>query len=72
MAKPSFDREVDLLVAGGGAGGLTAALVGSVEGLDVLLCEKTDQIGGTTSTSARAWPPGSQTALKLPPPISTR
>jgi succinate dehydrogenase/fumarate reductase flavoprotein subunit len=31
---------------------MTAALVGSLEGLDVLLCEKSAQVGGTTATSA--------------------
>ena len=47
-----WDRETDVLVFGAGMGGMTAALVASLEGLDVLLCEKTDQVGGTTSTSA--------------------
>ena len=38
---------------------MTAALVASLEGLDVLLCEKTDQVGGTGSTSAGTfWIPG--------------
>ena len=46
------DREVDLLIAGAGPAGMTAALVAAIEGLDVLLCEKTDQVGGTGSTSA--------------------
>ena len=47
-----WEEEVDLLVAGGGAGGMTAALVAALEGLEVLLCEKSDQIGGTAATSA--------------------
>src|SRR3954454_11134932 len=34
------EREVDLLIAGAGPAGMTAALVASLEGLDVLLCEK--------------------------------
>lgn len=51
--------EVDLLVCGAGAGGMTVALVGALEGLNVLLCEKTDQVGGTTSTSGgTTWVPG--------------
>jgi succinate dehydrogenase/fumarate reductase flavoprotein subunit len=55
----SGDLEVDLLIAGGGPGGMTAALVASLEGLDVLLCEKSDQVGGTGSTSAGTlWIPG--------------
>ncbi len=53
------DREVDLLIAGAGPAGMTAALVASLEGLDVLLCEKSDQVGGTGSTSAGTlWIPG--------------
>ena len=35
--------EVDALVVGAGAAGMTAALVSSLEGLDVLLCEKSDR-----------------------------
>lgn len=46
--------EVDLLIAGAGPAGMTAALVASLEGLEVLLCEKSDQVGGTGSTSAGA------------------
>ncbi len=50
---------VDLLIAGAGPAGMTAALVASLEGLDVLLCEKSDQIGGTGATSAGTlWIPG--------------
>jgi succinate dehydrogenase/fumarate reductase flavoprotein subunit len=48
----SVAPEVDLLIAGAGPAGMTAALVASLEGLDVLLCEKSDQVGGTGSTSA--------------------
>ena len=60
-----FDREVDVLVFGAGMGGMTAALIGSLEGLDVLLCEKTTQVGGTTSTSAgTVWIPGSSQAAR--------
>jgi succinate dehydrogenase/fumarate reductase flavoprotein subunit len=55
----AFEREVDLLVAGAGPAGMTAALVASLEGLDVLLCEKSDQVGGTGATSAGTlWIPG--------------
>ncbi len=52
-------REVDLLVAGAGPAGMTAALVASLQGLSVLLCEKSGQVGGTGSTSAGTlWIPG--------------
>ncbi len=38
---------------------MTAALVASLQGLDVLLCEKSGQVGGTGSTSAGTlWIPG--------------
>src|SRR4029079_7211126 len=51
--------EVDLLVAGAGPAGMAAALVASLEGLDVLLCETSNQVGGTGSTSAGTlWIPG--------------
>ena len=54
-------RHVDLLVIGAGAGGMTAALTASLMGLDVLLVEKTDQIGGTSAVSAGSvWAPNSR------------
>ena len=52
-------REVDLLIAGAGPAGMTAALVASLHGLHVLICEKSGQVGGTGSTSAGTlWIPG--------------
>jgi glycine/D-amino acid oxidase-like deaminating enzyme len=66
-----FDDEVDLLVIGAGAAGMTAALVGTIEGLRTLLCEKTDMVGGTTSTSAgTVWIPGSHQSVKAGIPDS--
>jgi 3-oxosteroid 1-dehydrogenase len=60
-----WDREVDVLVFGAGMGGMTATLIASLEGLDVLLCEKTTQVGGTTATSAgTVWIPGSSQATR--------
>ncbi len=54
-------REVDLLVAGAGPAGMTAALVASLHGLTVLICEKSGQVGGTGSTSAGTlWIPGNR------------
>ncbi|MDB5042837.1 MAG: FAD-dependent oxidoreductase, partial [Candidatus Eremiobacteraeota bacterium] len=48
----------DLVVVGAGAGGMTAALVGALEGLRVLVLEKTAQVGGTTSrSSGSVWVP---------------
>src|SRR2546427_2780255 len=53
--------EVDALVIGAGAAGMTAALVLALEGLAVLLCEKSAQVGGTTATSAGTiWVPGTR------------
>lgn len=48
----TWDREVDLVVLGTGAAGLSAALTGVNEGLEVLAVEKTEYIGGTTAYSA--------------------
>ena len=61
QADRTWDVETDLLVIGAGAGGMTAALVGALEGLDVVLCEKSDMAGGTTATSAgTVWIPGNR------------
>lgn len=55
-----WDVETDLLVVGAGAAGMTAALVGALEGLKVVLCEKSDVVGGTSAFSAGSvWIPGS-------------
>jgi succinate dehydrogenase/fumarate reductase flavoprotein subunit len=57
--EPTVDT-ADLIVIGAGAAGMTAALVASIEGLRVLVCEKAEQVGGTTATSAgTVWVPGS-------------
>jgi len=45
-------KQVDLLVLGAGAAGMSAALSGSFHKLNVLLCEKSKMVGGTASTSA--------------------
>jgi glycine/D-amino acid oxidase-like deaminating enzyme len=53
-----WDEEYELVVLGAGAGGLTAALVASIEGLRTLLIEKSDQVGGTTAySSGTVWIP---------------
>ncbi len=43
--------DVDVLVIGSGAGGLTAAITASEQGGDVLVVEKSDMYGGTSATS---------------------
>ena len=66
-----WNSETDLLVIGAGAAGMTAALVGALEGLKVILCEKSEMVGGTTSTSAGSvWIPGSRQSKKAGVPDS--
>ncbi|OWQ96526.1 FAD-binding protein [Sphingopyxis witflariensis] len=59
----SWDKEVDLLVVGSGAGGLLSALVGAENHTDVLIVEKEKLWGGTSATSgAGIWIPASDQA----------
>ena len=52
------------MVAGAGAGGMAAALVSALEGLEVLLCEASGQVGGTAATSAGTlWIPGNRQSI---------
>ena len=44
-------KAYDVIVAGAGAGGMTAAAVAAAEGLKVLVVEKTEYVGGTTAWS---------------------
>jgi succinate dehydrogenase/fumarate reductase flavoprotein subunit len=48
---PEIPSDVDLLVVGSGAAGMTAAAVAAVQGLQPLVVEKTDVVGGTTAIS---------------------
>ncbi|OBJ88222.1 FAD-binding protein [Mycobacterium asiaticum] len=58
-AAAGFDRVVDVLVVGSGAGGMTAALTAAAAGLDVLVIEKSPQFGGSTALSGGGiWVPG--------------
>jgi succinate dehydrogenase/fumarate reductase flavoprotein subunit len=62
----SWDVEVDTVVIGSGAGGLTAAVVAAAKGLDVLLIEKSRWIGGTSAISGGAiWLPDPEGARKI-------
>jgi len=47
----NFDVSVDLLIAGSGGGGMTAALAAADSGLEPLVLEKQDLIGGSTGMS---------------------
>lgn len=60
----SYDKEVDVLVIGTGAGALTAAVVAKLEGAgNVLVVEKSDQYGGTSAMSGGGiWIPNSHYA----------
>lgn len=54
-----FDQEVDWLVAGSGAGGMTGAVVAHQLGASVLVIESSEFYGGTTTHSGGvAWIPG--------------
>lgn len=54
----------DVLVVGSGAAGLTAAVEAASEGLDVLVVEKWEYLGGTSAISGGwAWVPGSAPGL---------
>ncbi|MEU6264164.1 3-ketosteroid-delta-1-dehydrogenase [Saccharopolyspora shandongensis] len=56
---PAHDTTVDLVVAGSGTG-MAAALAAREMGLDVLIVEKTDYVGGSTALSGGAfWIPAS-------------
>lgn len=64
VKEDACEQTVDFLVIGGGAAGMAAALIASLEGLRVALVEKTNQVGGTMSTSAgTVWIPGNQQSL---------
>ncbi|MFT3720456.1 FAD-dependent oxidoreductase [Pseudorhodoferax sp.] len=62
------DAACDLLVVGAGGAGLAAALFGALQGLDVLLVEATEYVGGTTALSAgTSWIPGTRLGAQVNP-----
>ncbi|WP_194824942.1 FAD-binding protein [Nocardia sp. XZ_19_231] len=60
-----WDHEVDFLVVGSGAGGLTAALAAADRGLDTLVIEKASVYGGSTALSGGGiWVPNNPALLR--------
>lgn len=61
----SWDHEVDFLVAGSGAAGLSAAIAARLNGLDTLVVESTPKWGGTTCISGGGlWLPANPIMLR--------
>lgn len=71
MTQENWDAEYDVVVIGAGAGGMAAALTAKIEGLSVLLVEKTDRVGGSTAVSGGAvWAPLNAQSAKVGHPDS--
>lgn len=62
-----LSRPYDVIVLGAGAAGMTAAAVAACEGLDVLVLERTDRVGGTCAISGgMVWAPGNRAGRASP------
>ena len=60
-----WDHETDVLIFGSGAGGSSSGIFARKNHLDVLICEKTSVVGGTTATSGGIiWVPNSHEAKR--------
>ncbi|MGX1811112.1 FAD-dependent oxidoreductase [Nocardia sp. NPDC055321] len=63
----AWDTEVDVVVLGSGAAGLTAALTAATAGASTLVCEKAATVGGTSAVSGGiAWIPAHDRAADGP------
>jgi len=61
-----WDIETDVVCVGAGAGGMSAALTASIEGLEVMVVEKTPFVGGSTAVSGGAvWIPNNPQGAAL-------
>ncbi|MFM2370738.1 MAG: hypothetical protein RIS85_460, partial [Pseudomonadota bacterium] len=64
-AQATWDKTVDVLVVGSGAGAMAAAVFAAARGASVLIVEKSDLYGGTSATSGGGvWIPASDSALE--------
>lgn len=63
---PPDGATFDVVVVGAGGAGMSAALVGAIEGKKVLLVESTEYVGGTTALSGgTTWIPGTRHAASV-------
>lgn len=61
-----WSEEVDFISVGGGIGGLTAALVAHQAGLDAIVLEKSDKLGGVAALSlGQVWVPANGLEAEL-------
>ena len=60
----SGDTEIDCLIIGGGAAGLTAALAASESGAAVLVAERENRLSGSTALSSGLIPAAETNAQK--------
>ena len=67
---PRPERDVDVVVLGTGAAGLTAALTASSQGAEVALLEKSATVGGTSAVSGGlVWVPAHDRSPELDLPV---
>jgi 3-oxosteroid 1-dehydrogenase len=65
MDTAAFDREVDVVIAGAGAGGMASAIKASDLGLETIVIEKSKYFGGSAALSGGGiWAPNSPQLLE--------
>ena len=70
-ADTQWEHETDVVCVGSGAGGMSAALTASIEGLQALIVEKAPVVGGSTAVSGGAvWIPNNPQAHAVGQPDS--